>query len=889
MPRYFAAGICANLVVCDLSASTTTNISKKKDEISKAATETAISAFESGRVIKESDLDGQDGKQPLIFLADKPFIMVKAGLDLFCEAESRHGILRKDLHHHPIVVPIHGAVNGAVESRTLEPTGRRPKAKKRSEDTSGQRVLEDSLAPVESFASLSATHGSNAYGPLDEVLKPIPHALGLRIKVSSRTFLRTLDSAQSPQDIKINVYLNGFFTESIMIHARESKCAERRSFYFTGRRIAFLMERPWVIVPPGQQADGSLRGLKRGKPGERDGPAERWDKIGVVLLNEADRMGVDTEGKRPPVGAYLKALGELPAPHGIQDLLRHGRAKFGVIDVVISVGVGVKRTGNNPYIIAPTLFKDEAYQLANVSTNVTRKSEEAIRLASTRYKDLDDPKTPHISQVKDANENATTPSLSSVYKENLTTMKRLKLTTKGPSDRQRFTDGQKRRFSTNIIQEALSDRVGWISPQIPIGNNLSGLHSDSLYIQSAKRPGERYAFSSNRNVSYSVSNNAFRNLLAENCANQGPTAVRSEDLAKPLASNSQNIEAKSVKKRQRRLRPSDGVLTLSNLQEHKGHGDHDGISHRGVFVSAKSPTAIRTTKHHGYENGFEIFETPPSRIHPAQTSSGTFVSRIVITLRDRKVRQLELPVPRRLFDQARPFSHLQFGSFRFDKEKDGSVREPNTAADVLEHDDVQQINFDNPLSHMSPSNMHSKINPQSPSPIPRGTSPRGTNEHTSSCTMDALVSSPLQTFQNAPDPNQHDGKGDCVAGGFQVASRRTRPHRAAREIGRSVDNSATSGSTFAREGDSDFESRRSHKKQRTYAKRSRKPSYVIQSEPTMDVPELCRDCVITYAEPRPGEEVKLGPGGVVRQVKCQRPGDFRESDVVLGIRFVVMT
>ena len=51
---------------------------------------------------------------------------------------------------------------------------------------------------------------------------------------------------------------------------------------------------------------------------------------------------------------------------------------------------------------------------------------------------------------------------------------------------------------------------------------------------------------------------------------------------------------------------------------------------------------------------------------------------------------------------------------------------------------------------------------------------------------------------------------------------------------------------------------------------------------TTENPSLNQDCVISYAESKPGSSEKI-----VRQVKCERQGWFTEDAVVVGMRFFI--
>jgi hypothetical protein len=54
------------------------------------------------------------------------------------------------------------------------------------------------------------------------------------------------------------------------------------------------------------------------------------------------------------------------------------------------------------------------------------------------------------------------------------------------------------------------------------------------------------------------------------------------------------------------------------------------------------------------------------------------------------------------------------------------------------------------------------------------------------------------------------------------------------------------------------------------------------------IPELGRDCVVSFAEDGPWRTgVKNGKGGVWRQIRSARPGYFHESEVLFGVRYLI--
>ena len=166
-----------------------------------------------------------------------------------------------------------------------------------------------------------------------------PLALSVDVLLSSRTFAQANHSS-SDLTVKIEVFFNGVLTHSHMVSHRDAKTAAQKPLHivFGGSRAGMLAERPWVILPPGQDADGSLRGLRRSL-----GPAQRWEEVAAQLRKEGEERGYNEKGMRAPTGDYLESLAGLGVPERVMGMQRAGGRKFGVVDVVVTSGRGSKR------------------------------------------------------------------------------------------------------------------------------------------------------------------------------------------------------------------------------------------------------------------------------------------------------------------------------------------------------------------------------------------------------------------------------------------------------------------------------------------------------------------------------------------------------------------
>ncbi len=203
----------------------------------------------------------------------------------------------------------------------------------------------------------------------------VPRAITLTIYLSKESFAPSCGtkSKHAPQDVKIDVFFNGEMTASTYIPARyrgEASNMIHLTQHFSGRRVDRMAERPWVIVPPGQNADGSLRTSKRNK-GAYVGAQERWDRIGKALDEEGEKFGRNRYGDPSVVGEYLTSLSKLEMPAEVDDMQKGGGPKFGVIDVILTLGKGQKDEPESGYLKEPTRMR-----LSGFHINDLKKAEE---------------------------------------------------------------------------------------------------------------------------------------------------------------------------------------------------------------------------------------------------------------------------------------------------------------------------------------------------------------------------------------------------------------------------------------------------------------------------------------------------------------------------------
>lgn len=185
-----------------------------------------------------------------------------------------------------------------------------------------------------------------------------PQALALRVELSKESFLK-MD--KPPEDIRVDVFFNGQLTHSTLWPKRfyhEDNKQSQLLNVFSGRRTQWMCERAWVIVPPGQDPDGS----RRRPVVNAETTEDRWDRIQQELLKEVEARGVDERGNIPFVAKYLTEVSKLAMPPELRNWCDLRGQQFGVVDVVLSYGQGLKDSPAKIYISEPTRLRSSKFK-----------------------------------------------------------------------------------------------------------------------------------------------------------------------------------------------------------------------------------------------------------------------------------------------------------------------------------------------------------------------------------------------------------------------------------------------------------------------------------------------------------------------------------------------
>ena len=316
MPTYLGGSISISLSHADLEKTLTRNPVRRVGKEVRENLEAVQEEFSNhGIRLQEQTITPEGGDLSLRFLGeaqDMPFYMMKAGQRL----------------HHP----------SRPESPSIE---------KQSPDNGAQITAHATSASTSKLASHFALNR-----PFQSHER---RALNLTVSLTPSAFLPqptcTVPSKQRPQrqDVKVDVFLNGARCACTYFPARSlgSRGLSHLSENFHGQRVDLSIEKPWIMVPVGQNPDGSLREHRRSKWGSSK---QRLAAINSILLSELETFNTGNPGRDTVLGEYLRSLACVELPNDFQP---GGAARFGVIDVVLTAGLGKKDDAWNRYLMKP--------------------------------------------------------------------------------------------------------------------------------------------------------------------------------------------------------------------------------------------------------------------------------------------------------------------------------------------------------------------------------------------------------------------------------------------------------------------------------------------------------------------------------------------------------
>ncbi|EON68986.1 hypothetical protein W97_08244 [Coniosporium apollinis CBS 100218] len=898
MPKYFAANTEVRLSVASLADTTTVDPELRKSSAATGNAETADRLLKAGKRLYEQPVVPSEDDGLLGFLGehqDIPFFMVHASVDILEPAPTR-SFYRGDnsgrLQLRPLEEPSGPQLRSPLSASSLTDLPSTPclpdeedwleTQLNASQGTRGkQRRMESS--PTRAATTRSAASHRN-FAPKTTNAELGLQALSVQVKLSSKSFLRSFDERNVAQDVKMDVFFNGDLIASTFVPARyksEIKHFTELHQQFSGKKIHNLLERVLVLVPLGQNADGSLRSLKRGKAASA-GAAERWHQISTILEEEAEKQGFNQYGDRSPVGEYLASLAALPMPEAVQGLQKPGGLKFGVIDVILTAGKGKKYGPSTRYLSGPERLVDDRYLIKTRETFKkevveTRKDASVIDLASQQPEAsaqlqqsvvFSSPVDTRLQRERNwASSNSTRGGLKSPMQVVAASPRSVAaLVEASPRGTSSFPASQKT-FSTPMLHRATASPgtptplpVASTKPSIAGHYSLKNLNS----LMTSSQPSMSNTFfdpvqpfmppprTPDKSDSINGTKRRRRSswLAPENLS---PLAKKQRVLSDSMvegADSGYKTVPKFFASIGRSQRPQIPVLRRPFLYPRRG-----SVGDIPFRLTTSSPSPFH-----------QIPDVPPKSL---DVFGGPILKRVVVKLKDTTVldhtfselKQLKKP----------PFKGVEMGTRRH------SIAAPIFTQQQSKRTPVRPLRFED--------------------------SPTGSTKSTVTVTpqqlkFDAIkapaASTPLLPASSAESTNIQDTKPASRRrrSAIQKANPGTAPPQplatpitpalAPTPAPTTKPRTRRQPKTHNQPKPRPASQQKAGSQPRRRASAIRTPARArTEAEAEFVVPPLSQDCVVTYAQPG------AWSGSCVRQVRSERGGDFREESVIMGVRFLL--
>ncbi|KAF2140092.1 uncharacterized protein K452DRAFT_336092 [Aplosporella prunicola CBS 121167] len=747
MPTHFTKGVKAHLVTASLAATTTTTPEAKKSSLATRLVDSAGFAFRNGQVLDEENLPVNGDDFRLHYLGkyqDMPFMMVRAGAKLFQPSPTD----KVAQNQATSAFPRDESRRSNPSSSSLSSLGPTPSI------TPEDVVMEDLNDVPNTPEQIADDHLYSPHLPEShdnsQHLAPTmsePQGICLRVELSTKSYVLPFNPKDQTDDIKIDVFFNGQFTQSSLWPARwsnpKSQKDEEMTKQFTGERTHYLLERAWVILP------GTVKG---DTPQEL--AQERWNEISATLKAEADARGTNEFEERTVIGDYLVNLADVQMPHELDTIYLKGR-KFGVIDMVLTFGKGKKRDAAQTYLLKPTRMNNPGFISSPIILNRPIGN---YLISAIVDAGIDMDMKEFGGSTEQTSGNRKSKDVAKRYKGKVP-MIGMQESNVNDQPNEHHRTGQMRMTSFSYMPNTPLNRIDQMA-SVPSTQESSGFSDSPLY---GRHTGQMHMAPRPESIPFGPA------LLsqAQNPETPGP----------PLRSSVQRIMSPS------QPGPASGLLersrssTLPYSLRGKKYQQQGavveglvGISGRGIFTDASSPTA-------------RSLKRPPSA-------------------------NIQVPA-------YRPHEYPQGGK----RMKKAGMVTKLKSSEFSRHQQAgpSSMNFQHRASAKTRSRGISSASAQSYS----GFSP--------------------------PIPEQN-------IGALNPGDTSPTPYQKRRMM-------------YSRNVTDELE----------------------QSFKSFVTPPLSQNCVLTYAQPRSDALPGVGGAGgcVVRQIKCERQGDFEEKGVLLGVRFIV--
>jgi len=366
MPALHSAGIRVRLATVPLEQTLTPNLVLKKGEVAAKQCEEAEAQLRKSEFLDEECVafPGDEEGFSMNWLGGAPCLMARAGDDVKGIEEgvggmSDRGSSASGRANDESVMPVEQLLGMSTRTRRGVSVASTSSIDNGLDPSDSRHVSRPSTrAHPHTLPTINPAHLhlSPALGHAPTNIDPDPKALVLHVILTDKTFYESI-AGGSPQHIKIDVLFNGQLSSCVLVHQNDVRAgAKSLHQIFAGNRVDFMAERPWVIYPLEKRANAMPRGTK-----ETISVQGRWDEISRALMEESNARGVKADGERPPSAQYLEELANMNMPDAVLGMQKPGGRTFGVVDVIVTVGIGKKTTSGVGYAKTPMRLVDEQY------------------------------------------------------------------------------------------------------------------------------------------------------------------------------------------------------------------------------------------------------------------------------------------------------------------------------------------------------------------------------------------------------------------------------------------------------------------------------------------------------------------------------------------------
>lgn len=374
MPSLYHAGISAGLATLPLSVSgTRKTVNKKGAEAARLCEEAEKKLRASEFLVEERvQFPGDDENFAVNWIGEAPFLQVVVGGEQskvreVSQEAGRRSSARNKRVKLPEAEPRHEqTAEASSEGRRIpRRAGRVPSQTtgKNNERTPDQSPGLLSVRPSTRAHPRPPLAPRNLVQQTATALRTLvpdtdipPKALVLHVELTKKTFYESLIDG-SRQHLKLDVFFNGQLAGCVLVHQNDIRTGVKSMHQiFAGTRVDYMAERPWVILPP------SANGFHaRNRDAKNVYIEQRWSEISRGLMEEANLRGVDENGLSPPSAAYLKELASMYMPDEVKDMQKPGGRRFGIMDVIVTVGLGRKVNSGTSYLTQPARLIDDRF------------------------------------------------------------------------------------------------------------------------------------------------------------------------------------------------------------------------------------------------------------------------------------------------------------------------------------------------------------------------------------------------------------------------------------------------------------------------------------------------------------------------------------------------